>query len=304
MPTVPTSTRVRGTDLSKFQLDPDFAALTRDESLVFGLIKSTEGTGYRDPEWERNLSSAPPAFEYAGCYHILRGTSDGASQADSAAREWTRLAKRCAEVRTKVLPLGLDFEIADAREPAWLVDNAIRFRARIEQLTGLKPLVYSYPNFLRVQCGDAAPVELAECPQWLAFYAGKKWSDMAAGFDPVVELRRRGILPRLWDRAGWAIYQYDGDKGEFYRGTDYDFNVAVSRDVLDAMCDENRAPTLPAPLDSTDPTSPGTPTSKSYERLHAVREPIADLSSTSPATPLRAGEGEHTPAHLKAEDDL
>lgn len=52
--------------------------------------------------------------------------------------------------------------------------------------------------------------------------------------------------------------------------------------------------TLPAPPDSDAPTWPGTPTSKSSQRLQAVREPIADLSTSSPATALRAGEGEHT----------
>lgn len=54
--------------------------------------------------------------------------------------------------------------------------------------------------------------------------------------------------------------------------------------------------TLPAPPDSDAPTWPGTPEgrAKSSDRLQAVREPIADLSEGSAATPLRAGEGEHT----------
>lgn len=294
--------RVRGTDLAQFQGDPDFPALARDESLVFALIKATEGTGYRDPKWERNLRLAPSAFEFTGCYHVLRGTSDGATQADSAAREWERLAKGCAEARTTVMPVGLDFEIADKRAPGWLVDNAIRFRARIEHLTGLRPLVYSYPSFLREQCGDAAPNELAECPQWLAFYAGKRWANLAAGYDPIADLRARGLLPRLWDRAGWAIVQYDGDEGEYYRAVDYDFNAAVSRDALVMMSAPRRdtAPAPPPPPDSDGPTLPGTPTSKSNQRMQAVNASIYD----GPVTPLRAGEAEHTPLHLRELEDV
>lgn len=63
--------------------------------------------------------------------------------------------------------------------------------------------------------------------------------------------------------------------------------------ALRAHRDTDRAP---APPDSDAPTWPGTPSSKSSQRLQAVREPIADLSEGSAATPLRAGEGEHTVA--------
>lgn len=62
--------------------------------------------------------------------------------------------------------------------------------------------------------------------------------------------------------------------------------------VMEAL--RARRDTDPAPPDSQADTWPGTPTAKSSQSLRAVREPIADLSESSPATPLRADEPEHT----------
>lgn len=276
-----------------FQGEPDFLALARNESLVFAIVKATEGQGYCDPKWERNHKLAPSSFEFTGCYHVLRGTSDGVAQADHAGRQWERLAAVCASARSHVMPVALDFEIADKRAPQWLIDNACAFRVRIEAITGLRPIVYSYPSFLREQGGNIAPDLLADCPQWPALYVGKKWADVAAGFDPYEWLRARKMLPALWERAEpWAIYQYDGDKGEYHNGVDFDFNVARSRDVLRTMCG------LPMPVDEPPDTQPQTPKSKSSDQLKAVDAPIIDGA----ATPLRAGEGEHTPIITASED--
>jgi lysozyme len=282
--------RVRGTDLAMFQGDPDFNALARDESLVFAIVKATEGQGYCDPKWERNLKLAPSAFEFVTCYHVLRGTSDGALH---AGKQWERMAAFAAQARTHMLPAVIDFEITDKRAAEWLVDNAVKYRLRIEAITGLKPILYSYPNFLREQCADLAPDLLRECWHWPALYVGKKWADVAGGFDPYEWLRARKMLPAMWSHAPWSLYQYDGDKGEYYNGVDYDFNAAQSRDVLLAMAGVTVADTdpLPPPPD----TQPDTPKSKSSDQWRF------DLSSA--VTPIRAGEGEHTPMHLRDDDE-
>lgn len=279
------SERVRGTDLAMFQGEPDFRALAADESLVFALIKATEGQGYCDPKWERNHKLAPSAFEFVSCYHVLRGTSDGVIQADHAGKQWERMAAIAASSRTHMLPAVIDFEITDKRDAKWLVDNCIRYRERIEAITGLRPILYSYPSFLREQCGDIAPDELVECWHWPALYVGKKWTDVAAGFDPYEWLRTRKVagtktgsqLPAMWAAAPWAIYQYDGDKGEFYKGVDFDFNVAQSRDVLRAMAG------LPMPVEDPPDTQPQTPTSRSSQSLRAVNAPILDWSPQTSA---------------------
>jgi hypothetical protein len=51
------------------------------------------------------------------------------------------------------------------------------------------------------------------------------------------------------------------------------------------------------PLSQAPDTIPSTPTSKSSQSLRAVNAPILDGA----ATPIRAGEGEHTPLHLRDE---
>lgn len=268
--------RVRGTDLAMFQGEPDFMALARDESLVFAIVKATEGQGYCDPKWERNLKLTPSAFEFVTCYHVLRGTSDGTFQAEHAGNQWERMAKVAAAARTHMLPAVIDFEITDKRDAEWLIENAVKYRLRIEAITGLKPILYSYPSFLREQCANLAPDLLRDCWHWPALYVGKKWPDIAAGFDPFDWLRARRMLPAMWDRSQWALYQYDGDKGEYAKGVDFDFNVAQSREVLRQMAGLPLADTdpLPPPPD----TDPQTPTSRSSGTLRAVDAPIGDWS--------------------------
>lgn len=281
--------RVRGTDLAMFQGEPDFAAFARDESLAFALVKATEGQGYCDPKWERNLSLTPHAFEFVSCYHVTRGTSGGALQAEHGGRQWERLANIASRTGARMLPPVIDFEITDKRPAEWLIENTVAYRTRIEAITGRVPILYSYPSFLRDQCGDLAPPELVECWHWPALYVGKKWADVAGGFDPYEWLRARKVtgsktgsqLPAMWSRAPWALYQYDGDKGEFYKGVDYDFNAAASRDVLLEMSGRPSD----APPDTLPETIEGRRT-KSSQNMQAVREHIADLSLTSPATRL------------------
>jgi hypothetical protein len=79
---------------------------------------------------------------------------------------------------------------------------------------------------------------------------------------------------------------------------------SLARECIRTVREEDWPPqrdTIPAPAGMED-TQPQTPTSKSSQRLQAVREPIATHADRA-ATPLRAGEGEHTPAHLR-DDDL
>lgn len=274
--------RVRGTDFAMFQGEPDMRALARDESLVFALVKATEGQGYCDPKWERNHLLAPSAFEFVTCYHVLRGTSDGRIQADHAGKQWDRMANVAARSTSHMLPAVIDFEITDKRAAQWLVDNACAYRQRIQEITGLTPILYSYPSFLRDQCADLAPAELVECWQWPALYVGKTWADVEAGFDPYEWLRSRKMLPKMWAAAPWALYQYDGDKGEYYKGVDYDFNVAQSRDVLRRMAGlvhdtEPHMPAVNAPIIEHTPTPRYDPLWERNEGEHTVRTEDVDL---------------------------
>jgi len=83
----------------------------------------------------------------------------------------------------------------------------------------------------------------------------------------------------------------------YFTGSADDYVRNVKSGAAHALEHMPRRPdTEPAPPpapDSNAPTWPGTPRSKSSDRIQAVREPIADLSESSPATPLRAEEGEH-----------
>jgi GH25 family lysozyme M1 (1,4-beta-N-acetylmuramidase) len=272
--------RARGTDLAMFQGDAPFAEMVTD-GIEFSIAKATEGRGYIDPKWEQNLIRSPIYMRAVGCYHVLRAGTP-LVQAAHHARQWERLVTEAAKVGAKVIPPCMDFEIMDKQTAEQAVGNCVEYRVEIERLTGCVPWLYSYPSFLREQCKNLAPSELAECPMWLAWYAGYGYS-RAAEVDPIKALGK--FAPTLWVNGRWVCWQYDGDKGERYpNGVDADFNVANGsvEDMLGLVA--------PEPSNGPD-TQPETPTGKSSQTMRAVA-----------ATPLRAGEGEHTPIVTASED--
>lgn len=100
------------------------------------------------------------------------------------------------------------------------------------------------------------------------------------------------VLP-VQSQAGWKNVEL-GTIHAWWRGAEF-----VAWGIW--IHDPNRADTEPAPSGSDPPdTIPQTPTSRSSQRLKAVREPLGVFDG-------RAGivvpEGEHTPAHLRDKDD-
>lgn len=291
-----TTARCRGTDLSTFQGEPPFVALAA-EGIDFAIAKATEGHGYIDPKWAHNVTHAPGPMKAVACYHVIRA-GDPKRQADHCVRQWEVLAKSCALRGVHVLPPAIDNEVADRQAPQQLIDNACAMAVRLRELTGMQPIHYSYPSFLIEKCGNLTAPELEACPQWLAWYPGMPFA-RASVIDPLVTLGARGLLPKLWARAGWTIWQYDGDGGErMPNDVDADFNVARGTfdDLLVGLGVKLRD-TEPAPPFDPESTQPDTPTSKSSQSLRAVNAPIIETPRpfTDAATTIRAGEGEHTP---------
>lgn len=257
-----TATRARGTDLAMFQGVVPFADMVR-EGIEFSICKATEGHGYIDPKWEENHKRSPVYMRAVGAYHVLRA-GNAKTQAAHYARQWERLAAEAAPVGARVIPPVIDFEIMDRQTAELAIATCVDFRLEIERLTGVVPWLYSFPSFLREQCKNLAPAELAECPMWLAWYPGYGYS-RASMVDPIGTLDRAKALPTLWRLSRWAAWQYDGNGGErMPNGVDADFNVANGS--LEDMLG------LPKPLPEPPDTEPQTPKSKSsHPRLGAVK---------------------------------
>ncbi len=125
------------------------------------------------------------------------------------------------------------------------------------------------------------------------------------------------VLDRQWPRALLALTAATGADvaGAFVAGllgppryfTGSEIAYAASLRSLAAEClratAESDWPRLhdtePAPAPDNAITWPGTPTSKSSQRLRAVREPIAEFDGP---VGIVVPEGEHTPLHLRDTD--
>lgn len=71
---------LQGIDVSHWQGQPNWKNVKRRYGIAFALIKATQGTGFIDPEFERNWSGAAAAGLARGAYHFGVGTP-GAAQA-------------------------------------------------------------------------------------------------------------------------------------------------------------------------------------------------------------------------------
>ena len=203
------------------------------------------------------------------------------------------------------LPLCIDMEDpALPKGPATLA-AAVRIVEALEHATGRAPIIYSGSWWADAWLGARSP-ELARCPYWHAAYPRKaaKGTDYAGA---VAEWLAQDAprLPAIWAAETPIAWQLDGTDDatgtgalRLPNGVDVDVNLAdlsALRRLVPTHRDTDPAPfdpTPPAlrlsptevpsleqvlqeltepPPDSTEPTNPGTPTSKSSDRLHAVR---------------------------------
>lgn len=176
-----------GVDVSQWQEEIDFARLK--EAGVWGVyIRSTLGTDYRDPFFERNAEGARGAELEYGFYHFLTATSVEEAEAQAAF-----FAREIERYRFTLRP-AMDFGVGEGV----LSDDefnrvAAAFLARVERLTGVRPVIYSDAYGARTRYFRS----LTRYPLWVADYAetpepNGKW-DAWAGWQYADDGRVCGI---------------------------------------------------------------------------------------------------------------
>lgn len=257
-------------------------SLVAADGIRYAWIKATQGRTGVDPTWARNWTQARQHGVLRGAYCFLSPDSDPIVQADHYLRT-------VGELASDDLHPMLDVEVDRGQPAALVLDHAVRWCEHVEVRTGRPVVVYTYPSFMIGAMRIAAGHPLGSRPLWIAHYV----VDPATGR---VYSLRSPTVPAAWD--GWAIWQTSGNRGPRIPGIEVD----VDRDVFwgdEATFRERFSlvghhDTLPAPAPSSAPvTAPHTPTSRSSQRLSAVREPIAD-GRTQPL--WETVEGEHTVA--------
>ena len=72
---------VKGVDVSHYDGTIDWAAANK-AGIAFAFMKSTEGTGFVDPQFAANWKGAGDAGVIRGAYHFFRPATDATAQAD------------------------------------------------------------------------------------------------------------------------------------------------------------------------------------------------------------------------------
>lgn len=165
----------------------------------FTFVKATEGTSYINPKNDSDVSSALNLGMKVGEYHYAKPDSNDAK---SEAEFFLDNLSDDTE-----LPPVLDIE-ESSLEPSALVDWISEWVSTVEDATGKKVMIYTYPAFWRTQAGNTTKFADTN-PLWIADYNGK-----SAPSYP---------LPGGW--SDWAFWQYTGQGTADGITDDVDLNV-------------------------------------------------------------------------------
>lgn len=177
----------QGIDVSHHQGMIDWPAVaTAGISFVF--IKATQNS--MDPKFLANVKGAKAAGLLIGAYHYVDDSVTTVDKARVAAQIFYQAISTAGGPEIFDLPFVMDYESnGNKLSPATVTAVARAFLDEIEGLTGVKPMLYTYPSFIGKFSG------LNQYPLWIARYSTQAPVDSSG-----------------W--TGWEFWQYsDGDKG-------------------------------------------------------------------------------------------
>jgi GH25 family lysozyme M1 (1,4-beta-N-acetylmuramidase) len=172
----------------------DVSALRRNGA--HGLIARTGKGTLIDEKCADFLSAANREGMLLGTYYFVLKTSDPVWQADRYVSRLREIAAQRGLQGRKILLVG-DFDTKSS------ASDIVRFIDRIEQLTGVLPVIYlENSGGLRATLSNATPAEkrrIRQCPYWIALY------NHTNGFRTPTDLMK---AYGIWDE--WAMWQYGG----------------------------------------------------------------------------------------------
>ena len=131
-----------GIDVSNHNGSVDWRRV-RAAGISFAHAKTSEGTGYADPFFEPNRKGAAANRIHFGGYHFAQ--PDQHPGVSGAVAEATYFVGLLGKVKPGDLRPVLDLEVGSGNLTAW----AGAFLARVEKLTGVRPLLYTYTSFAK-----------------------------------------------------------------------------------------------------------------------------------------------------------
>jgi lysozyme len=202
---------VEGIDVSHYSGAIDWQKV-RDAGYEFAYVKATEGIDAPDPSFAGHWQELARVGLSRGAYHFYVTEDDPEAQA--------RFFLSVVDLGPDDLPPVVDIEELGHETPPGLADRLRTFLEIVERETGVKPIIYTEPNFWNANLGAG----FADYPLWLAEYGVS---------DP--------HAPHDWE--AWTMWQWEGQAT--LDGVEKD--VDISRLHPDVALDELRIAASPAP---------------------------------------------------------
>jgi len=150
-----------GVDISHHQNDAGLDLAKLLPAVGFVIIKATQGTGYVDPAFARNMAAARAAGKLRGSYHFAGDT--GRVPGDPV-READHFAAVAGPQPGEVLVLDWEPTKAPADPDGWCA----AFIARVLERTGVAPMIYMSESVAR--SGSWARTRALDVGLWVARY--------------------------------------------------------------------------------------------------------------------------------------
>ncbi|KAF6636522.1 glycoside hydrolase [Paenibacillus sp. EKM208P] len=180
----------QGIDVSHHQGDINFKKVAAD-GISFVFIKATQGRSFRSKTFLTFVKAAKAAGLMIGAYHYVDDSATTPDLARQEAANFVSAIKDAGGIQVFDLPPVMDYESNKSKLSKTAVTAVAKaFLEEVERLTGVRPIVYTYPSFIGNFSG------LSNYPLWIARYHATKAPSDASG----------------WSR--WDFWQYsDGQYG-------------------------------------------------------------------------------------------
>ncbi|HEY7957863.1 MAG TPA: GH25 family lysozyme [Polyangia bacterium] len=208
----PNGATVSGIDVSGYQGTVDWAQVAAS-GRKFAIAKATEGVTFTDSTFATNWAAMKSHGILRSAYHFFHSNDDPVAQAHY-------FVDAMGPLDANDLPPMLDLEVTDGEPAATVASTALTWLKTVEQLTGRKPIVYTYPDFWQNQISQPAgftgyPLNIANygvtCPNVVGSWATwTMWQNSSTGSVPGVS---GNVDEDTFNGSATALMQFAGGSG-------------------------------------------------------------------------------------------
>jgi lysozyme len=264
---------IKGIDVSSVQSNVPWQAVAA-QGMKFAIMKCCQGNDGVDPFYKTNMTGAKAAGLYVGSYNFVYPLPPQASQ---PGRDPVKQAQMHFSVADNTNPVFCDLEWP-APGPDWskwgvsasqICDWTLAYLAEYTQLSGKKPILYSYPYFLNA---INPPSDFAQYPLWIASYVPTP------------------VIPKPF--TDWVCWQTTGGGGKLPNGAPVDTDVVKDFSLWGVSTPQMVAVSVPTvnTAPQTPPPPVGTPLNTMVDVQHALNllggagTPLVEDGNNGPKT--------------------